>query len=177
MNLVNQYLRRYGVAKLFSLLSISILAIFISAALVACGSSTASGGSATPTAQTQTQTQKCGTIETSPRGLPINQFTAQQSENCFYQAYQQCHNASLVYTLHGIDTSVVRTFTIENHNNQCTILDVMQHAIAPAPLSPATTFQCSSMTLLTDGLHVSGCGQDGTNGTIILLSHTDSAVQ
>lgn len=175
MKLVNQYLNRYGVAKILSLLSVSILAIFISAALVACGSSTASGGSATPTAQTQTQ--KCGTIETSPRGLPINQSTAQQSENCFYQAYQQCHNASLVYTLHGVDTSVVRTFTVENHNNQCTILDVMQHSIAPAPLSPATTFQCSSMTLLTDGLHISGCGQDGTNGTIILLSHTNSAVQ
>ena len=175
MKLVNQYLNRYGVAKRLSWLSVSILAIFISAALVACGSSTASGGSATPTAQTQTQ--KCGTIETNPRGMPTDVNTAQQSENCFYQAYQQCHNASLVYTLHGVDTSVVRTFTVTNHNNQCTILDAMQHAIAPAPLSPATTFQCSTMTLLTDGLHVSGCGQDGNNGTIILLSHTDSAVQ
>ncbi len=119
MKMVNQHLQQYGVAKL---LSIGILAIFISTALVACGSSgssTGSGGSATPTAQVQTQ--KCGTIATTPRGIPTNATTAQQSEQCFYQAYQQCHNATLVYTLHGVDTSVVRTFTIENHNNLCTI--------------------------------------------------------
>ena len=175
MKLVNQHLQRYRVAKL---LSVGILAIFISAALVACGSSgssTASGGSATPTVQPQTQ--KCGTIATNPRGIPTDVNTAQQSENCFYQAYQQCHNASLVYMLHGVDTSVVRTFTIANHNNQCTITDAMQHSIAPAPLSPAKLFQCSTMTLLTDGLHVSGCGQDGNNGTIILLSRVSNAIQ
>jgi hypothetical protein len=175
MKMVNQHLQRYGLAKL---LSVSILAIFISAALVACGSSgssTGSGGSATPTAQTPMQ--KCGTIATNPRGIPTDVTTAQQSEQCFYQAYQQCHNASLVYMLHSVDTSVVRTFTIENHNNQCTILDAMQHSIAPAPLSPAKTFQCSTMSLLTDGLHVSGCGQDGNNGTIILLSHIDNTIQ
>ncbi|HLX41436.1 MAG TPA: hypothetical protein VKR42_12950 [Ktedonobacteraceae bacterium] len=175
MKMVNQHLQRYGVAKLLSILSTGMLAIFISAALAACGSSTASGGTATPTAQVQTQ--KCGTIETNPRGLPTDVTTAQQSEQCFYQAYQQCHNASLIYTLHGVDTSVVRTFTVENHNNQCTILDAMQHAIAPAPLSPAQMFQCSTMMLLTDGLHVSGCGQDGNNGTIILLSRVSNTIQ
>lgn len=178
MKIVISHLQQYGRTNFFSILSIGILTIFISAALVACGSSgssTGSGGSATPTAQVQAQ--KCGTIATTPRGIPTDATTAQQSEQCFYQAYQQCHNATLVYTLHGVDTSVVRTFTIENHNNQCTILDAMQHSIAPAPLSPAKIFQCSTMTLLTDGLHVSGCGQDGNNGTIILLSHIDNAVQ
>ncbi|MEO8970490.1 MAG: hypothetical protein ABI406_02685 [Ktedonobacteraceae bacterium] len=177
MKMVNQHLQRYGVTRLLSVLSIGVMAILISAALVACGSSgssTGSGGSATPTVQVQTQ--KCGTIATNPRGMPTDVTTAQQSEQCFYQAYQQCHNATLVYTLHGLDTSMVRTFTIENHNNQCTIIDAMQHSIAPQPLSPAKTFQCSSMSLLTDGLHISGCGQDGNNGTIILLSHIDSAV-
>ncbi len=175
MKMVNQPLQRYGLAKL---LSVGILAIFISAALVACGSSsssTGSGGSATPTVPAQTQ--KCGTIATNPRGMPTDVTTAQQSEQCFYQAYQQCHNASLVYMLHGVDTSVVRTFTIENHNNRCTIIDAMQHSIAPAPLSPVKTFQCSTMTLLTDGLHVSGCGQDGNNGTIILLSRVSNTIR
>jgi hypothetical protein len=175
MRMVSQHLQRYGLAKL---LSVGILAIFISAALVACGassSSTGSGGSATPTVQTQTQ--KCGTIATNPRGMPTDVNAAQQSENCFYQAYQQCHNASLVYALHSVDTSIVRSFTLENHNNQCIIIDAMQHSIAPAPLSPAKTFQCSTMTLLTDGLHVSGCGQDGNNGTVILLSRVSNAIQ
>jgi len=177
MKTVLSHLQRQGRTKLFSILNIGILAILISAALVACGaasSSTGSGGTATPTAQVQTQ--KCGTIATNPRGMPTDATTAQQSEQCFYQAYQRCHNASLVYMLHGVDTSVVRTFTIENLNNHCTILDAMQHSIVPTPLSPAKTFHCTTLALLTDGLHVSGCGQDGDNGTIILLSHTNNAL-
>ena len=175
LRLVIQHLRRYGTARLFSLLTVGIIAIFISAALVACGSSTGSGGSATPT--TQAQTQNCGTIETTPRGMPMNQTTAQQSENCFFQTYQHCQNATLVYGLHGVDTSVVRTFTIENHNGRCTILDAMQHSIAPAPLSPAKTFQCSTVSMQADGLHITGCGQDGDNGSIVILSHVNTSGQ
>jgi len=176
MKLVTQHLRKYAMARLFSVLSVAIVAIFISVALIACGSSTASGGSATPTPTTQAQTQNCGTIQTTPRGMPSNETTAQQSEHCFALAFQQCHNAILVYSLHGLDTSVVRTFTIENHNGQCTILDAMQHSIAPAPLSPAKTFQCSTMAMHVDGLHITGCGQDGDNGSIVILSHVNTSV-
>lgn len=175
MKLVTQHLQRYAMARLFSLLSVGIVAVLISIALVACGSSTGSGGSATPTATAQAQ--NCGTIATNPRGLPTDLTVALKNEQCFAQAYQQCHNATLVYTLHGVDTTAVRTFTIENHNGQCTILDAMQHSIAPAPLSPAKTYQCSAVALQPDGLHITGCGQDGNNGTIILPSHINSAVQ
>ncbi len=177
MKLVTPHLRKYAMARLSGVLSVAIMAIFITAALVACGSSTASGGSATPTPTTQTQTQNCGTIETTPRGMPANETTAQQSEHCFAQAFQQCHNATLVYSLHGVDTSVVRTFTVQNHNGQCTILDAMQHSIAPAPLSPAKTFQCSTMAMHVDGLHIIGCGQDGDNGSIVIPSPVHTSVQ
>ncbi|HLJ35715.1 MAG TPA: hypothetical protein VKU38_18815 [Ktedonobacteraceae bacterium] len=172
MKMVISHLQRYGGTKL---LIVAILAIFVSAALVACGSSTTgSGGSATPT--TQVQAQNCGTVNTNPRGLPTDVNAARQNEQCFYQAYQQCHNASLVFTLHGLDTSMVHKFTITNHNNQCIITDAMQHSIAPAPLSPAQIFQCSTMSLVTDGLHISGCGQEGNNGTIIVPSNINTSV-
>ena len=178
MKKVISHLQRYGETKLSGLLSVCLLAVFVSVAIVACGSSTTTGsGGSTPTATAQVQTQKCGTISTNPRGLPTDATNAQQSEHCFYQAYQHCQNASLIYTLHGIDTSVVRTFTITNHNNQCIITDAMQHSIAPQPLSPAKTYQCLSMTMSVDGLHVSGCGQDGNNGTVILTLRVNTAVQ
>jgi hypothetical protein len=178
MNMVTEHLRRYTMTRLSRLLSVAIVAVFISIALVACGSSTGSGGSgnsATPTATAQAQ--NCGTIATNPRGLPTDLTVALKNEQCFSQAYQQCHNATLVYTLHGVDTTAVRTFTIENHNGQCTILDAMQHSIAPGPLSPAKTYQCSAVALQPDGLHITGCGQDGTNGSIIVPSHINSALQ
>jgi hypothetical protein len=172
--MVTEYLRRYRMTRLSHLLSIGIVAVFISIALVACGSSTGSGGSATPTATAQAQ--NCGTIATNPRGAPTDLTVALKDEQCFSQAYQQCHNATLVYTLHGVDTTAVHTFTIENHNGQCVILDAMQHSIAPAPLSPATTYQCSGVALQSDGLHITGCGQDGNNGTIVVPS-INSTVQ
>ncbi len=175
MKMMTEHLQRYGMTRLSRLLSVGMVAVLISIALVACGSSTGSGGSATPTATAQAQ--NCGTIATNPRGVPTDLTAALKYEQCFSQAYQQCHNATLVYTLHSVDTSVVRTFTIENHNGRCTILDAMQHSIAPGPLSPAKIYQCSAVALQPDGLHFTGCGQDGNSGTIIVPSNINSAVQ
>ena len=177
MKLVTEHLRRYGMRRLSRLLSVGIVAVFISIALVACGSSTSTGGSGSTTPTATAQAQSCGTIATNPRGVPTDLTVALKDEQCFAQAYQQCHNATLVYTLHSVDTTAVHTFTIENHNGQCTILDAMQHSIAPAPLSPAKTFQCSGVAQQPDGLHITGCGQDGNNGTIIVPSQINSAVQ
>jgi hypothetical protein len=110
---------------------------------------------------TQTQLQKCGTVHTNPRGIPTDVLAAKQAEDCFWQAFQKCAPASLVYTLIGVDTVTTRTFTIQTNNGHCSISDAFQHTIVPAPLSAAKTYTCTGVAQKPDGLHLSGCGQDG----------------
>jgi hypothetical protein len=102
--LVQQYLKKYRPFTALTLLSIAILLLVISLGLAACGSSTGSGNTPTPTPTTQTQAQKCGTVQTTPRGIPLDVTKAKQASDCFWVAYQKCAPASLVYTLTGVDT-------------------------------------------------------------------------
>src|SRR5690348_7022420 len=73
------------------------LLIALTLILTACGSNnTTTGGQSdgTPPAQVQ----KCGSVETSPNGLITEVTKVKQAENCFWQAYQQCHAATLNFT-------------------------------------------------------------------------------
>jgi hypothetical protein len=153
---VRRYLRQSMVV-----LSIGLLLAVISAGLVACGSTAGTGGSPNPTPTKPAQVQKCGSVQMNPRGIPINGSGAKQAEDCFWQAYQKCYAASLSFTTTGVDTILLRTFTIKNSGGQCAVSDAVQHAIVPAPLSAAKTYTCTSVTELVDGLHFSGCGNDG----------------
>ena len=151
---VQQHLKKYRPFTALTLLSTGLLLMILSLELVACGSST--GGGNTPT-----QAQKCGTVQTTPRSIPRDVTKAKQASDCFWQAYQKCSPASLVYTLTGIDTVKTRTFTVQRNNGYCTVSDAVRFAIVPAPLSTAKTYTCTGVAQMPDGLHFSGCGDDG----------------
>lgn len=144
----------------YTLLSTMFLCAIISVMLATCGSNSSSGGTQNPTS-TPVQVQKCGTVQTNPRGLPVDVTAAKKAKDCFWQAFQKCNPATLVYSLTGVDTVIVRTFTIQKNGGHCSVLDAVQHTIVPAPLSAAKTYTCAGVTQKPDGLHFSGCGEDG----------------
>jgi hypothetical protein len=143
-----------------AIVSMLLLCTFVSLGLLACGSS--SGGAQNPTPTTApAQVQKCGLVQTNPRGGLIDAANAKQAANCFSQAYQKCQAASIVYISSGVDTITTRTFTIKNSGGHCTISDAVQHQVIPAKPSSPTTYTCTAFTSKPDQLQFSGCGQDG----------------
>jgi lipopolysaccharide export system protein LptC len=144
-------------------LSIVIMCVILSVALVACGSNatTGSGGnSSTPT--TTAQMQKCGKIQTLPNGKLSNTVTAKGIENCFWQHFQTCQPASLIFISTGVDTITTHTFTVQNKGGQCAATDSVQLQIIPAKAHPAQTFTCASVSQQQAGLQFSQCGSEGT---------------
>ena len=87
---------------------------------------------------------------------------AQQAENCFWQAFQHCRSATLVFITTSVDTALIRTFTIHNNQGACSISDARQLRVVPnQPSSAATTFTCTGLVQQQQGLRFSACGQDG----------------
>ena len=146
-------------STLFAVLSITLLLAVMSVSLIACASN--SGSAQNPTPTTQVQAQKCGSVQTNPRGVPLNEPAAKQAEDCFWQAFQKCQPASLSYTLVSVDTVTKHTFTIQNNGEQCSVSDAVQHAIVPARLSAPRTYTCTGVMQQVDGLHFTACGEDG----------------
>jgi hypothetical protein len=136
-----------------------LLIAIISTGLVACVSSSGSAQNSTPTPPATAQ--KCGQVQIGPNGALLNAAKVQQIENCFWQAYQHCQPASIIYWRSSVDTGVIRTFSTENKNGKCVLSDAMQHYMAPNPSSLPQTYTCTGMTLQSDGLHVTSCGEDG----------------
>jgi predicted small secreted protein len=130
--------------------------------LAACGSNitTGGGGQATPT---PAQTVNCGKIQSRANGIaPSDKAGAQQAVNCFYQAYQKCQPATLMFSSYGVDTGDVHHFAVKDTNGSCAVSDGFQHFIAPKPLSAITIISCASMSMQSDGLHIESCGNVGT---------------
>ncbi len=162
--LVQKSLKKSRPFTAHTLLSIGLLLVVFMLGLAACGSNTGSGYAPGPTPTTQTQLQLCGTVMTNPRGIPTDVPTATRAENCFWQAFQKCAPASLVYTLFGVDTATARTFIVRANGDHCTVTDTVKHTMVPAlptPLTAPATYTCSGIAQKSDGLHFSGCGQDG----------------
>ncbi|MBA2285570.1 MAG: hypothetical protein H0W02_08815 [Ktedonobacteraceae bacterium] len=118
--------------------------------------------------QRQAQGQKCGIVfgygalEVVPQdaGSP-------QAEACFWQAFQHCRPATLVFNSGGIGKGiagkrVIRTFTIYKVNGTCVISDTRQESTSPNALSPATTYTCTGLLQHPRALDFIGCGRDGT---------------
>ena len=145
-------------SRTFIILSLGLFVLVISVGLSACGSNSTGSGGSTPTAAAQAQ--KCGTIQTQPNGNLPNTSSAQQATNCFWQSFQQCHMASLIYTATGVDTVTTHTFTIQNNGGHCSIVDMVKHQVIPSP-PIAKTYTCSGVTQKADGLHFAACGSDG----------------
>src|SRR5256885_8974381 len=96
------HLRQSRLKRVLALLSIGLLVAVISAGIAACASS--SRGSQNPTPTKSTQVQKCGSVQTNPRGIPLNGPAVKHAEDCFLLAYQKIHAASTSFTTTSGDT-------------------------------------------------------------------------
>jgi hypothetical protein len=147
------------------LLSIGMIAcVIISTGLVACGTNTSagSGGDPTTTPTTTSQVQNCGMVQTLPGGKLRNTITANEVEHCFWQNFQQCRTASLVFTVSGVDTITTHTFTVRNNNGHCSVSDAVQLRIVPSKAQPAKIYKCAGVSQQHAGLQFSQCGGEGT---------------
>jgi hypothetical protein len=158
--IIRHYLQQSRLSMFYSMLSIGLLLAIISAGLVACGSNSGVGSAPNPTPTLLAR--QCGSVQTNPRDIIVVKGpTAKQVADCFWQAYQKCRAATLSFTTTGIDTVLLRTFSIKSNGGQCLVTDTIRHAIVPSPLSPAKTYTCTGIIEQADGLHFSGCGTDG----------------
>ncbi len=150
-------------SKAFAILSLGLLLVMLSAGIAACGSRTTTTGPAAPSPTATVAVQECGVVQTGPGSHKVtNDDLAKQATDCFWKAFQQCHPANLIYRAGGVDTILVRTFTIQNNNGQCSITDAAQHFIVPHPTPVVSkAFTCAGVTQQADGLHFSACGDDG----------------
>jgi hypothetical protein len=144
--------------------------IFVLMLLAACGTNvgtpstttTGSNGGVTLAPTPTLATQNCGTVHTMRLLIvPTDTDRAKGVENCFWQAFQQCHPATLVYAQNNLDTGTIHNFSLKNVNGSCTITDGVQNFIAPRPAQKATNVTCTGLTQQTDGLHFHGCGESG----------------
>jgi hypothetical protein len=140
-----------------------IMALFM-LVLAACGSKVGGQGQATtPTSIPSSQVQKCGTVHTlHSQIVSVDQNTVKQTENCFWQAFQQCQPATLTYANNELDTGTVNTFILTNAGGKCAVSVGVQQFIAPHPPGKATMYTCSGMKLQSNGLYIYSCGDAGT---------------
>lgn len=155
--MVHSYVRQSRWTTQRAVAPMLLFCVLVVAALAACGSTVKGALNSTPTPQVR----KCGSVQTSPRGLPLNAAMAKQAEACFWQAYQKCQPATLDFASRSVDTVALHTFSIRTSGRNCSVTDAMQHAIVPAKLSAARTSICTGVAAKSDGLHVSGCGDEG----------------
>ena len=156
-------------------LGIGLLITVMSAGLAACGYKSSNSDSASSTqspaqvihSQAQAthspaQVQKCGIVQgLGSLKVPPSDTGAEQAETCFWQAFQHCHPATLVFIVSSIDTSLIRTFTLYNNNGSCSISDARQLRNALNPPSPAKIYSCTGLVKQPRALRFTACGQDG----------------
>src|SRR5216684_3064467 len=146
-------LRHWSVALITGL-----LIALASAGLAACGYN-----GSTPSTQPQSQLQKCGfvhgfgTLEVVPKDLG-----GEQAENCFWQAFQHCRPATLVFITSSLHTTLIHTFTVHTGNSLCLITDAKQFGVVSNPHAPATIYTCTGLIRHPRALDILSCGQEGT---------------
>ncbi len=104
--------------------------------------------------------QDCGMIQMLGPNPPRDQ-TALQSEQCFWQAYQQCTVATLTVAMRGVDAGTIHQFTLSKSGSGCTITDTAQPYVVPHPTPAATRYTCASLKQQADGLLFTACGDEG----------------
>jgi hypothetical protein len=138
--------------------------VFLLLILAACGTntSTITGSNNAEATATEPPVQHCGTVHTLGLHIvPTDQQGAKNVVDCFWQAYQQCHPATLVYSQGGVDAATIHTFSLKSQNGKCVITDTLQHVIAPHTPTPGESDTCTSLTQQTDGLHFQACNNEG----------------
>jgi hypothetical protein len=126
---------------------------------LACGALAACGETTPPNAFHQ-----CGAVHVAAgRVLPGDAAAARAAEDCFARDYASCAPATLVFTFMGVDTGTTRTFSESLSNGKCTVTDAVQGYTANGggKTFPTQTYTCAGLRQQADGLHVTGCGQDG----------------
>lgn len=178
-------IRRWSIA-----LMTGFLIVLLSAGLADCGYNGAAQGQGGAPAQhpaqaqttqaprqTPTQTtrpashfQQCGVVfgygalET----VPQSGDQSARAEDCFWQAFQHCRPAQLIFTTSGIAVKVsaqmlTRTFIIRSANGSCSLIDIVQHGTFPNALQPASaTYLCTGLKRQPNALEMLSCGRDGT---------------
>lgn len=114
----------------------------------------------------QTTPKACGIVimhsSTGP-AFGVQHSSVQQVTNCFWQAYQQCQPAIMQVTLMGVDAGVEHTFTIQKKGSTCSITDNAQNYNVSIKLKAKPVVSgCSSMAMQSDGLLITGCGDEGS---------------
>lgn len=144
-----------------SLLSISVIALFLGLGLVACGNATPPTG--TDSTPSPNSAQACGAISQSQNSLApqLNPDQVQKSLDCFWSAFQKCQPATMTYSLTGVDTITKHTFSTKLDAGTCKVSDAVQQTIAPKPLPNPTTYICAGLTHEPEILHFKGCGPMG----------------
>jgi hypothetical protein len=129
-----------------------------------CLSIVAGGGSAQACFQVLGQTppsQQCGTV--SVLNGHVTSSGAQQMESCFYQAYQQCSPAGLLFTDAQIDAGTKYEFQVQSNGGFCSIIEGVQHYTLPIPPGqPPKLGSCVGVTQTPSGLLFIAC-QGGGN--------------
>ncbi|HEV2583276.1 MAG TPA: hypothetical protein VGT44_20620 [Ktedonobacteraceae bacterium] len=153
-------MRRYPRGRYAWRIGALFCALAVLFVVAACSSGTSGqGGSSTATPLT---TQNCGSLHSTVAGLlQADKAVAQQDETCFYQAYKQCHPATLTYQAASLDTGAIHHFSITARSGSCTLTDGFQHYIAPNPPGGAITYTCAAVQMQSDGLHITACGNAG----------------
>lgn len=134
--------------------------------LAACGTNangTTTGGGGTPAATSSPPpAQHCGVVHTQRlQVVPAEQDLARRVEDCFWQAYQQCHPATMTYSQGNLDTVMLHTFALASQNGRCVITDAVQRSVLPRPPQSAGSYTCASLSRQSDGLRFTGCGSEG----------------
>src|SRR5262249_41831549 len=108
------------------------------------------------------QVQQCGVVQ-GPGSLKLqpSDTGAEQAENCFWQAFQHCHPATLIFIRGGVDAVLMLTFTIHNVNGTCSISYTKQQRVVANPPSVARTSTCTGLVKQVQALRFTACGQDG----------------
>ncbi len=104
--------------------------------------------------------QDCGTI-TMLGPNPPQDANALQSEQCFWQAYQQCTVATLTVTMRGVDAGMTHQFTLDKTGGSCTIVDTLQSYVVPIRTPSANKLTCASLVQQNGGLLFKSCGDQG----------------
>ncbi len=112
----------------------------------------------------QATPKACGTVIMHSTGSPAfgtPHHPVQEVTNCFWQAYQHCQAASMQLTFMGVDAGVQHLFTIQKQGSTCALTDGAQSYNIGMHSTP-TTFACTSVAMGWDGMHITGCKNEGT---------------
>lgn len=162
--------RTYLIRRRFLMGSLMMSLVFLLTLLAACGTNSGGtttgsgpgGSGATATATKAPTTQNCGIVHSMRLNIiPSDATLAKGVENCFWQAYQQCHPAKLTYAQNELDTGAIHTFSLKSVNGSCVITDDLQRFIAPHPPKAAGSYTCAGLAQQSDGLHFQACGNEG----------------